>query len=628
MIKPIFKYPTNNIAFRAHYFITGHKNPDLDSVASSVAIAYLAENAKKGKGHTFEAVAAGKINREAEFALSSFGLSSPSIKTDLRMTVAEVMKDKSFSETSVKQNSTIRDFINVTDDNKVKSLAVLDDDNHVVGMVTSQSLSAFVRQTSKGGCLSKLKEYNISFSTVQELIEAEVRVGDKEFLDKNTINGNIVEATCTKEKFSGLNLQDAVVIVEDREEIQKEAINKGAKMLIIAYDDDVSDEVASLAQEKNVVILRSEFPTYQIVSLLKQALPVSKIMSPTVVSLNATQTLDEALNTVKKYKYGSFPVLDENNKFMGLVSREEILAPEKKHNFILVDHNNISESPDGVTIDQVYGIVDHHKMSIKPPERITMQYGTCGANATNVAQAYWANRVELPSKMAGLLWCAIVSDTDNFTSLTTTQDDIDTAEELAKKAGIKNTDKFAKELLSKNDSEVLNLSPYNIVSKNDSKTVEMGKYGSIQIAQTKLGDADVFLREKQKELKTALEEFDENNKKLLGSVVIVTDRAKKCSYLIVSKKMQRIVKQALKKADSDFLAKKIKVREGEESKTYKEVLSAIAEVPLGQRIADFITKIGTDSKTEERDILAIPNVASRKEQIAPFFKEVIKLAYS
>lgn len=615
MIKSI----SNNISFCAHYYVTGHKSPDLDSVASSVATVYLAEQTKRGKNHTFEPIAAGDINAESEFALAYFGITKPTIKNDLSMTVGQVMKSKNFDKVSINQNSTIGEFIDVMQ-NGVKSLAVLNDENEVVGMISLQSLAKHVKDEHKSNYLGKLKYYNIPYDKVARIINAEVIVGD-EFLS-DTIAGGVSEATCSAKKISELNLKDGILIVEDREDIQKIAIEKGVKTLIISYNENVSQEIIDLARENNVIIMRTKLSSSEITSLLKRTVPVSTIMSSSVISFSTTQSLEKAVETVRANKFGFYPVLDKNNKFMGLVAKEEILAPQDKARFILVDHNDIKESPKGVEESLVDGIIDHHKSTFSSSKRMNWPALANGANATNVALAYRMENVKIPSNIAGLLWCAIVSDTDNFKSPTTTERDIEIADELAQIAGIKDKEEFVQKLLSQNDAEILKMSPAKIVSGYDSKEMEMGKFGNVQIAQIKLNETSRYIEEKSMTLLKALNDLDGRKGSILGSALIITDKKKNASYLIVSKKLQKLAQIAYERANDEFLNQKFSDKD-DVSFTYGDALKAIVNQTEKQNILGKFLKAET-----EISISIFPDVVSRKDQVAPFVKKITALALS
>ena len=615
MIKPIFNYPIKNLSFLSHYYVTGHKNPDLDSVASAVATAYLAEKTISDKRHTFEPVAAGDINAETQFALAKFGIPTPGIKKDLRMTVQQVMKGKASEKVSIKSSSTISEFIDATQDG-VKSLAVLDNDNNVLGMVSLQSLAKHLKDEHGCNYLGKLKEYQIPYKKVSEIIKANVVTGE-EFLG-DTIAGGVCEATCSVEKLKTLNLKNGIVIVEDREDIQKAAIQKGAKTIIVAYDENVSQDVINLAKENEVIIMRTALSSSKITGLLKRSVPITTIMSPSVVALSASQNIDKALETVKANKFGFYPVLDKDRKFMGLVAKEEILAPQEKPRFILVDHNNTNESPDGVEASLVDGIIDHHLATFNSPKRMDSIFSTFGANATNVARAYYLNNVDIPREMAGLLWCAIVSDTDNFKSPTTRSEDRQMADKLAGIAGIQNKEELIQELLSQNDAEILNKDPASVVLY-DSKKMKMGPHGNAQIAQIKLNETDSYVEDKKEALLDALNNLDKKGE-ILGSALIITNKKRNDSYLLVSEKLQKLAKNACEKADSEFLSKKFSGTE-DDAFTYGEALFALANQTETQT---FIGKI--KGEQGEISVLLLPKVVSRKEQVLPFIEEMIGVA--
>ncbi|MBQ4646298.1 MAG: putative manganese-dependent inorganic diphosphatase [Candidatus Gastranaerophilales bacterium] len=592
MINPITKFPRYNISFCSNKtYVIGHKNPDSDSVCSAIGVAHLQSQLKPQK--EYQPIAAGDINAETAFALAYFGIEQPKVKEDVSLTVKQAMPKQALSDVSVRKNSTIREFIDLVMDKDIKTAAVLNDNGTIAGVVSRKSLAEFLIRPIDH--LKQLKEFDVSYETIKKLIDAEVITGSLSLND--TIKGDIQTGAYSVETLEELDLKEGIVVVGDRYDIQKSAIENGAKALIISRESQVDSDIIELAKENNVIILSTKYGIAKVTSLLEQATPVSHIMSASVASLDSKQKINEALNLVKNTKFGYFPVL-ENDKFIGIISREEILAPDN-NGIILVDHNNPSQFAKGVDKDDIEGVIDHHvQQLVLDSSRVPIMYMPVGATATLVARNYKANGIEIPKDIAGILWCAIVSDTDKFTSVTTTLEDVKIANELAQIAQITQPEVLANKLLAQRDANLEGLTSEELV-KQDLKILQTKTKVPFCVSQIKTYQSEKYIKNKE-EIEEVLNALDRENS-TSGSVLMITDLSQNATFLLFSDKIREAVHKVKELNNEQFLSKQIY----QSPLTYKNALIAMQN---------------------NRIILRIPNVQSRKEQIQPFISQLVELA--
>ena len=317
-------------------------------------------------------------------------------------------------------------------------------------------------------------------------------------------------------------------------------------------------------------------------------------MTKEVMSFDASQTVNDVTNMVKNTKFGSFPVL-ENGKCIGIIAREQILAPDN-NGVILVDHNNPSQFAKGVNKDDIEGIVDHHiQQLVLDSTRVPISYMPVGATATLVAREFKANGIEIPPEIAGILWCAIISDTDKFTSVTTTPEDKKIASQLAKIANIEEQEVLANKLLAKRDACLENLTPSELI-KSDLKILKTKTNKPYCIGQIKTYQSEKYIKNKE-ELEKALDLLDQEQN-TQGSVLMVTDLSQSATYLLVSKKIREKL-SPLNPIENEALFNK-KVYKSPTS--YKDVILALQN---------------------KKFTLRLPNVQSRKEQVQPLISDLI-----
>ncbi len=574
-------------------YVVGHKNPDSDSVCSAIAVADLQSKLKPQK--EYQAISAGDINAETAYALAYFGIEPPKVKDDVSLTVKQAMTKRPLKDIAVQKNSTIREFIDLVMEKDIKTAAVLNDDGTIAGVVSRKSLAEFLIRPIDH--LKQLKEFDVSYETIAKLIEAEVITGKLSLND--TIKGDVQTGAYSVEVMEELDLNEGIVVVGDRFDVQKSAIENGAKALIVSRNSEINSEIIELAKENNVIILSTKYGIAKVTSLLEQATPVSHIMSASVASFDAKQKINEALKFVKNTKFGYFPVL-ENGKFVGIISREEILAPDN-NGIILVDHNNPSQFAKGIEKDDIEGVIDHHvQQLVLDSSRVPIMFMPTGATATLVAKNYKASGIEIPPEIAGILWCAIVSDTDKFTSVTTTLEDVKIASELAKIAQISQPEVLANKLLAQRDANLEGLSSEELL-KQDLKILQTKSKIPYCISQIKTYQSEKYIKNKE-ELEAALNDLDRENS-TQGSALMLTDLSQNATFLLVSDKMRENAQKA-KDIISDKIANKT---------IYQSDVSYV----------NAITGLQNNKIT-----LRLPNVQSRKEQVQPFIAEMIEATVS
>lgn len=594
MINAISRFPKYNVSFYGNRtYVIGHTNPDSDSVCSAIGQAYLENQLKTDSEKEYQPIAAGDINAETAYALAAFGVQPPKIKKDVSLTVKQAMDKKPIKDISIKKNASIRDFIDLIIDKDLKTAPVLNEDGTIAGIVSRKSLAEFLIHPVDH--FKKLKELDVPYERVVRLTNSQVLTGNLALQD--TIKGDILTGAYSNETMSKINLKESIVVVGDREDIQRTAINNGAKALIITHNSPVSPDVIELAKDNNVIILSTELGHSKVTSMLEQAIPISQIMSETVIDFDAKETVNDVTSVVKNNKFGFFPIT-ENGKFIGVVSREQILAPNN-NGIILVDHNNPSQFAKGIDKDDIEGVVDHHvQQLVLDSTRVPITYMPVGATATLVARNYKVNGVEIPKDIAGILWCAIISDTDKFTSITTTPEDRKIANELAKIAGIEEQEVLANRLLAQRDSNIENLTPSELL-KFDIKSLKTHTGEKYNISQIKTYQSEKYVKNRT-EIEEALNQLDDESK-VDGSVLMITDLSQGSTYLLASNKIKICAKTVLDSSKETFLNGKIY----KSSSTHKNILTGLLD---------------------EKNTPRIDNAQSRKEQIQPFISKLIELA--
>ena len=221
-----------------------------------------------------------------------------------------------------------------------------------------------------------------------------------------------------------------------------------AQCIIVCDGAKVSYTITKLAESKNCSIIKTPFDTYTAARLVNQSMPIEYFMSNgNVLTFTEADYIDNIKEIMTKNRFRDFPIVDMDGKYLGMISRRNLLSAKKK-NVILVDHNEKSQAVDGIDETELLEIIDHHRLGgIQTMSPVFFRNQPLGCTATIIYQMYLENGLEIEPQIAGLLCSAIISDTLAYRSPTCTVVDKMAAEALAKIAGI-NVEQFAKEMFT------------------------------------------------------------------------------------------------------------------------------------------------------------------------------------
>ena len=257
-----------------------------------------------------------------------------------------------------------------------------------------------------------------------------------------------------------------------------------------------------------------------------------------VISFSTRDTVDEASFKMSKSRYHAYPVLNHKGQIVGSIGRYHLLNSKKKR-FILVDHNEVSQSINDIDDAEIIEIVDHHRFGgLETNNPVTITTMVVGATCTIIALKYEENNIPLDANMAGLLLGGIIADTMNFKSPTTTSLDKEVAQRLEKIAGV-SMEEISEGLVNASES-ILNKRNIEIVY-NDFKEFEIHNL-KVGLSQTQIKSKEEFSQIKDKIAKYLEEICTMNKYDLL--VVMFTFSNGSGSYFLSSGSHQNILNEA------------------------------------------------------------------------------------
>ena len=414
--------------------VIGHRNPDTDSICSAIAYAEL-----KNRTSTLvcEPRRAGKMNQETEFVLKKFGVTPPRMCTDVNPKI----RDVDYREMpGIPGSTSLRRAWKIMRDQQIDTLSITSADNELEGIITVKDLATANMDVFDTAVLAKSRT---SYKNILETLNGTMVVGNA---DAVCTTGHIKIGTATPEMLESSVEKGDIVILSNRYESQLCAIEKEASLLIICNGAKVGRTIQRIADETGVAIMTTPEDTYAAGKLISQCAPISYYMTrDNILKFTLVTPVADVLRVMAKVRHRYFPILDEDGKYCGMVSRRNIINLQKRR-IILVDHNEATQAVEGFDQAEILEIIDHHRIgSLETSGPVYFRNQPVGCTATIVTQMYDENGVEIPPQTAGLLLAAILSDTLMFRSPTCTPVDEASARRLAKIAGV-DINEFANEM--------------------------------------------------------------------------------------------------------------------------------------------------------------------------------------
>lgn len=490
-------------------YIFGHKKPDTDSVTSAIALSEL----KNKLGISCKPKILGKINSETEFVLKYFDIDVPGYLEDVKMQIKDI---NYYRNCFLNKKESIGKTYQYMYDKNITGVPLVDDNNKLIGLLTSKMIG----NELINGDFTKLKT---SYDNILDTLKAE-----EVLRYDNEIEGSIYAASFRSTTI--LNTlefkRDTIMIIGDRHSIIEAAVNKGIKLLIIVGNLEIKEEHINIAKQNKVNIIRTGLDTFHTAKLIGLSNYSENLLSDMRnISFNENDYYSEFKEKSIKLGFNNYPVVDNDENCLGLIRITDIDEIDKKK-VILVDHNEASQSVDGLDEAEILEIIDHHKLgSITTNMPINFRNMTVGSTNTIIYSLYNESNVTISKDIAGIMLSGIISDTLKFTSPTTTEYDKFVAERLANIAGV-NIDEYANKMFKAGTN--LKGKTIDQIIDSDLKIFDE-KNKKVAIAQVITLNSEEILNKKEEYI-NKLNEI-KNNRGYDLLILCVTDIIKDGSYI-------------------------------------------------------------------------------------------------
>ncbi len=501
--------------------VIGHRNPDTDAICSAIGYADF----KRRTGMP-QAVAArcGEINDRIDFVLKTFGVPAPRFIADVSPRVRDVMRT---NVVSVPPRTPLVEALALMEEKHIRVLPALDTERRCVGLLSVFKASRFFFPSLQR--IFDSRRVLASVRSLTRVLQGRMLCAFEPDAEEDLV---LMIGAMQPESFDSrlpsYPPERLLVMVGDRREIQRSAIEARVRALVITGGYLLDEEILELARRNEVSVIISPHDTTTTAMLCRSAIAVQHLLRGDFLTFAPDEPLAIAQRLAGPSQFQAFPIVDEDDRVVGIVSKSDFLRRVERQ-LILVDHNELTQAVQGAEQVEILEIIDHHRIgAFVTPQPILFRNEPVGSTSTIVADCFMRYGVELTPGVAGCLLAGLVSDTLNLTSPTTTKRDAEILQALERIAGVDATG-FTEKLFS--SGSVLTSRPASEAITSDCKEYVEGarRFSVAQIEELGFG----HFWEQKEAVRNALEEYRAANGYFF-SALLVSDVVRQTSLLLVA----------------------------------------------------------------------------------------------
>ncbi|MBN2509929.1 MAG: putative manganese-dependent inorganic diphosphatase, partial [Spirochaetales bacterium] len=406
-------------------YISGHKNPDMDSVCSAYAYAVL-KNAVHPEVN-YVPIRCGALNPQTKAVFSALNMTPPALMTDISPRVESITKT---DLPELDMNAPVYTAIDELDKKTLSMIPVKDSNHDFMGTVSIHEISAFLVRENLGS----RPRYNFIPENIPRVVPGRVfsEGTNGPFTAPLMIGAMPYEISI--DRIARLGSALPLLVVGLRRELIDYAVKENFPGIILTGIRQ-SDRIDTDFSDYNGFVYISEADTAETARLLRLSSPVKDIVKTDIPHLQADTTIDEAKRMLLASDLRGLPVFKEGT-FIGVVTRRCFIEPPKT-GLIMVDHNEMDQSVQGADSAVLLEIVDHHRISLPDTrEPIHVDVQPLGSTCTIIYGKFKSLDIKPDAKTATVLLSGILSDTVLLKSPTSTKTDEQAIQALSAIAGL------------------------------------------------------------------------------------------------------------------------------------------------------------------------------------------------
>jgi len=563
-VPPILMPSASPAPDRTPTYVVGHKNPDADAICS--AIAYAAYKEARGE-HGYIAARCGNSNARIDTILARFKQPLPLYLSDVSPRVHDLMTAPVIS---VSEQATCAEALELIDRHEIRTLPVVGGDRKPLGTVSIAHLGGiFIPRVSEPRLM---RQVNTSLAHIVRALRARAPLLSNEhsveqfFVRLGTMDIKTFWSISEREKIPA---SQSIIIVGDRRDIQRRAIELGIRGLVITSNLDVDAETTALAQAKGVSLIISPYDSATTAWVVRTASTIDRVIERNFATVSADTRIADLRKTFQPVATHAALVTNDDGALLGIITKSDILKPVKTR-LALVDHNELTQAVPGADEVTIAEIIDHHRLgAMHTSQPILFINEPVGSTCTIVADLFRRDGLQPSPAIAGIMMSGLISDTLHLHGPTTTGKDAILLAWLAEIAGV-NSKQLADEIFN-SGSVILASTPDKVVRSDFKIYEEEGvRFAVSQVEELGFGN----FWQHAKALAQALEDL-RDEERLTFAALLVTDINTQNSLLLV-------------KGD-----------------------------------AGLISRIGYPH-VEQDEIFDMPGIVSRKKQLIPYLTSLLK----
>src|ERR687886_309420 len=467
-----------------HIYVTGHRNPDTDTIASAIGYAEL--KSRLDPDDVYAPARLGEVNAQTRWALEKSGAKEPALLEHIMLRVKDVM---SKDIVTAHKKDPLRNVGLAMAKGNISQVPIVDDAGAIVGLITERNLARmYIRESLEA---STFAQSPVSVGSIVEVLKGELLAGkDKETSGKLWV------------------ISMSVASMGRQMEL-------GAGVLVVSNGVRPEAEILKMAQEKGTTVVLSPLDSYVTSRMIQLSVPCWEVMSEDPLTVSLEELVTDITHQVMEVHYRAAIAVDDDKVPLGVVTRTDLLNP-KPRRVLLVDHAERGQSVPGIEQAQIVEILDHHHIgNIETRTPIPATFDPVGSTATLVVERFKASGFVPLESTAKMLLAAVLSDTVIFNSPTTTERDHEVARYLEGLLGL-DAKEFGIEMFEAS-SDVSGLSAAEIVDR-DRKEYGLSSGQAMSVSQVETVGTGLLAR--KDDLLEALERVRQENGYLFATLMV------------------------------------------------------------------------------------------------------------
>ena len=544
-------------------YVVGHKNPDADAICSAIAYAAFKE-ARGERGYI--AARCGNSNARIDTILARFRQPLPHYLSDVSPRVHDLMTS---GVISVTETATCAEALELIDRHHIRVLPITNTRRKPVGTVSLAQLGGvFIPRVSEPRLM---RQVHTSLASIARALKARVvnLVDEKKIEDLFVRLGTMdIRSFWSISEKENIPASQSIIIVGDRQDVQRRAIELGIRALVITSNLEMDAETVALAKAKGVSVIISPYDSATTAWVVRTASSIERVIDRTLVTVAPDTRIAEVR---KKFSVTTHSILvvNDDGALIGILTKSDIFKPVQTR-LVLVDHNELTQAVSGADEVTIVEIIDHHRLgAMHTAQPILFINEPVGSTCTIVADLFRREGLQPSPAVAGIMMSGLISDTLHLNGPTTTGKDAILLVWLSEIAGV-NSKQLADEIF--NSGSVILANPPEKVVRSDFKIYEEEglRFAVSQVEELGFGN----FWQHAKPIAQAVQDL-RDEERLAFAALLVTDINTQNSLLLV-------------KGDPVFI----------------------------QRISY--------PHVEQDEIFDMPGVVSRKKQLIPYLTSMIK----